>query len=70
MSIKKQLAAYYNQQGLTGKHRRKAMQWDMRAVRNGDQLEPQAQRLHARLNWSTAAGGYEYWLNRSIGNGR
>lgn len=33
MSIKKQLSAYYDKQGLTGKHRRKAMQWDMRQVR-------------------------------------
>lgn len=33
MTIKKQLAAYYDKQGLTGKHRRKAMQYDMKAVR-------------------------------------
>jgi hypothetical protein len=33
MSAKKQLSAFYAAQGLTGKHRRKAMQCDMRAVR-------------------------------------
>lgn len=70
MSIKKQLAAYYDKQGLTGKHRRKAMQHDLRIIRNSPKLSPDTAHLHARIDWSRTPGGYDYWLNRSCGNGR
>lgn len=67
MTIKKQLAAYYDKQGLTGKHRRKAMQYDMKAVRaNVKACRHGSYACHLMSSFffhDTPQGG-EYWHSR------
>lgn len=69
MSIKKQLAAYYGKQGLTGKHRRKAMQYDMKAVRaNAIAHRGHARRLHSlggAFIFNHSPEGNTYWARRA-----
>lgn len=75
MSIKKQLAAYYDKQGLTGKHRRKATQWDMRQVRK--EKARQATRyvdsatVLFQLHWGSMPNPtMYYWAKRNNATGR
>lgn len=72
MSIKKQLSAYYAKQGLTGKHRRKAMQYDMKAVRKNIKAYhgPYASSVHelgAAFLFKDAPEGHTYWARRAYG---
>lgn len=67
MSIKKQLAAYYDKQGLTGKHRRKAMQYDMKAVRENIKAcrhGSRQPRLSASFVFHSTPQGERYWYAR------
>lgn len=67
MSIKKQLAAYYDKQGLTGKHRRKAMQYDMKAVRanvKADRFGTHAPCLQCSFFFADSPQGGDYWYSR------
>ena len=67
MSIKKQLAAYYAKQGLTGKHRRKAMQYDMKAVRENIKACSCGSRqptLSSSFIFRRAPQGERYWYRR------
>lgn len=73
MSIKKQLSAYYDKQGLTGKHHRKAMQHDMKAVRENIKAfhgcdSPAPTSLGSAFIFDGAPEGYEYWARRAYGN--
>lgn len=69
MSIKKQLSAYYAAQGLTGKHRRKAMQYDMKAVRkNTKAFHGYARPVHvlgAAFIFKDSPEGQQYWARRA-----
>lgn len=71
MSIKKQLAAYYDKQGLTGKHRRKAMQYDMKAVlANAIAHRGHARRLRSLSGafiFGRSVEGHTYWARRAYG---
>lgn len=65
MTIKKQLAAYYDKQGLTGKHRRKAMQYDMKAVReNVSPCVTAPTSLFHAFSWRNTPQGGAYWAAR------
>jgi hypothetical protein len=60
MSAKKQLSAFYTAQGLTGKHRRKAMQYDLKQVKKlrnycGDY------QLVSLFDWHASPQGWLYW---------
>lgn len=69
MSIKRQLAAYYDKQGLTGKHRRKAMQYDMKAARhNAKVFRGHSRGLFCLLSsfiFTKTPEGQEYWACRA-----
>lgn len=67
MSIKKQLSAFYDKQGLTGKHRRKAMQYDMKAVRaniKADHCGMRSNYLQASFFFMDSPQGGDYWYAR------
>ena len=71
MSIKKQLAKFYDKQSLTGKHRRKAVQYDMKAVRvNTTAYHGYAHRVHtlgSAFLFDDSPEGQEYWARRAYG---
>jgi hypothetical protein len=67
LSIKRELQAFYAKQGITGQHRRKAMRYDLKAVRkygNG------ASELCLSFVWSKTPQGFRYWAARdwAMGN--
>jgi len=67
MSIKKQLSAYYDKQGLTGKHHRKAMQYDMKAVRANvrrDVYGAYTKGLQSAFYFVKSPQGHAYWNAR------
>lgn len=72
MSIRKRLSEFYVAQGLTGKHLRKALQWDMRAVRanianpvcNGCNRYTNGLSLSGAFIWSETPQGLSYWSAR------
>lgn len=74
MGVKKELQAYYAKQGLTGKHLRKAIQYDMKAVK----AAAKAQRLHAvpdlmAFHWGRtpqSKARYLYWAQRNACTGK
>lgn len=67
MSIKKQLQEFYAQQGLEGKHLRKAIQWDMKAVSANRKAEnlPARGSILVAFTWSKTPQGVHYWSARS-----
>lgn len=69
MTIKKQLRAFYADQGLTGKHLRKALRYDMKAVRRhvATQQRPPCNNLQNAFGWGRTPEGAEYWAHREIG---
>lgn len=80
MTIKQQLAVVYDKQGLTGKHRRKAQQWDMRQVRkevarrNGllnsiyQLAKPPLPDCLMSLHWGSMTEPHQhYWAKRDLG---
>jgi hypothetical protein len=79
MTVKQQLQAYYAKQGLTGKHLRKALQWDMKAVsrnKKASHYPPEWERdprraglIHA-FGWSSTPEGIGYWVQRSLSTGK
>ena len=71
--IKKQLKAFYRAQGLSGKHLRSALRWDMRtakanalefAVENGIELDVSS--ISNAFDWSESKQGFDYWADRCI----
>lgn len=68
MSIKKQLSAYYDKQGLTGKHRRKAMQWDRKALRTVRPFSTEDSLMS--YPWKRIPPHKpHYWVRRYLGTG-
>lgn len=71
--IKKQLREFYRRQGLSGKHLRSAMQFDMKAARvNADAfakglgIPAEFDSLGNAFEWHTSPQGFEYWDDRCI----
>lgn len=67
MTIKQQLNKFYDKQGLTGKHRRKAMQYDMKAVRANvlrDYCGAYSTRLRSSFYFVGSPQGGAYWYAR------
>lgn len=71
--IKKQLREFYRRQGLSGKHLRSAMRWDMRtakanalefAVENGIELDTSS--ISNAFDWGDSDQGFRYWDDRCI----
>lgn len=70
MSIKQELREYYAKQGLTGKHLRKALQWDMKAVaRNKERWNP-GRALSSAFVWGESPQGHAYWMHRAECTGK
>lgn len=65
-NAKAQLRAFYEKQGLTGKHRRKAMRYDMKAIRkNCDNFSnPKDNTVAYLFLWSQTPQGWVYWHRR------
>lgn len=65
MSAKKQLQAFYAAQGLTGKHRRAAMRYDMRQIKkHSDAFSPKGVDLSYLFLWDHTPQGWAYWYAR------
>lgn len=71
--IKKQLREFYRRQGLTGKHLRSAMRWDMKAAKANavefaeEVYEPiDLGSISRAFEWSATKQGHFYWAYRSI----
>lgn len=79
MGVKQQLAAYYDLQGLTGKHRRKAVQYDRRSLRKQadghtgtvgggpDYIRDEHgnyRDINHAMHWEPSAEGHLYWAMR------
>jgi hypothetical protein len=62
MSIKKQLQKFYAKQGLQGKHLRKAIQWDMKAVKRNRTCSGAG--LVGAFVWSESPECAPYWSAR------
>jgi hypothetical protein len=70
VSIKKELRAYYAKQGLTGKHLRKALQWDMKAVTAAYRKERWKPVCLMDLHWSAMPSTRAlYWAYRHLQTG-
>lgn len=61
--VKAQLRAFYAAQGLTGKHRRKAMQYDLKQVK-ALRTHDMDSDLMFLLLWAESPQGYSYWSSR------
>lgn len=61
-TVKHELRAFYAQQGLTGKHLRKAMAYDLRRVRKYRSMPG---RLMSAFSWMQTSEGGRYWAARS-----
>lgn len=61
--VKAQLNAFYAAQGLTGKHRRKAMQYDLKQVKKLRKV-PFDGSLVGLFDWHGSPQGWLYWQNR------
>lgn len=70
MSIKQELRAYYAKQGLTGKHLRKALQWDMKAVSRNKAPWNRGLSLSSAFVWGESPPGHLYWMNRRYCTGK
>jgi len=68
MSIKKQLAAYYDAQGLEGKHRRKAVQYDRKQLRKAKPFSSEDSVMS--YPWQRMSTPPYYWVLRFMGSGR
>lgn len=70
MSIKQELRRYYAKQGLTGKHLRKALQWDMKVVEKAkrEQRQPASTLMHLYWRVMTQPRAY-YWAHRAACTG-
>ena len=67
MNCKQQLQAFYAKQGLTGKHRRQAMRYDMRAIRRatGSDWDIGRWDIGGSILWSLTPQGHAYWSARA-----
>lgn len=63
--IKKQLQKFYAEQGLQGKHLRKAIQWDMKAVKRNRSHSGKS--LASAFEWGDSPEGIAYWSARNGG---
>lgn len=70
MSIKQELRAYYAKQGLTGKHLRKALQWDMKAVARNKAPFNRGRSLSSAFVWIKSPQGHLYWMHRDHCTGK
>lgn len=61
--VKAQLRAFYAAQGLTGKHRRKAMQYDLKQVKKLRNYDCDYQ-LVCLFDWHASPQGGLYWHKR------
>lgn len=68
-TIKKELQAYYAKQELTGKHLRKALQYDMKAVRLEGTSSHRVTSLVYAFVWCVTPQGLNYWNNRWMASG-
>lgn len=71
--IKKQLRKFYRRQGLTGKHLRSALRWDMKAAKAnavefaaemGEELDVST--LSYAFEWGSTKQGFFYWADRCV----
>lgn len=63
MNCRANLKRFYDKQGLTGQHRRRAVQYDMRALRKaGADLQAG---LWSALVWGATPQGIGYWGARA-----
>ena len=77
--VNAQLRAFYDAQGLTGQHRRRALQHDRRRIREeairqfGSPFDPVQENAHDSLMcafvWEDAKEGRWYWLARQRAGG-
>lgn len=69
--IKNELRAFYANQGLTGKHLRKALRHDMKAVARNIQTQGRTvvsdTGLTRAFGWDHSPEGMSYWALRSVG---
>lgn len=69
MTIKNELRAFYANQGLTGKHLRKALRHDMKAVKRSA-IKQRGRLDHRSLvhafGWDWSPEGVDYWGLRSL----
>lgn len=61
--VKAQLREFYAAQGLQGKHRRKAMQYDLKQVKKLRQAFGDWE-IIALFNWNNSPQGRVYWRDR------
>ena len=69
MNCKQQLQAFYAKQGLTGKHRRQAMRYDMRAIRAlRDRYSPEVGvgNIQSMFLFCGAPQDIDYWYFRAF----
>ena len=64
-NVKAQLRAFYDKQGLTGKHRRKAMQYDMKAAQRNSFRPVGGALLGFCFVFDCASEGGRYWYERA-----
>lgn len=69
--IKNELRAFYANQGLTGKHLRKALRHDMKAAARNIQAQGRTVvsdiALVHSFGWDQSPEGLTYWAMRSVG---
>lgn len=61
--VKAQLRAFYAAQGLTGRHRRKAMQYDLKKVKELRDFDGDHS-LVSLFAWARSPQGWRYWRRR------
>lgn len=71
--IKKQLKAFYQRQGLSGKHLRSALRWDMRTAKanalafsQDNDIPLDISTISNAFEWCSTKQGFEYWGDRCI----
>lgn len=68
MGVKQELSKFYVNQGLSGKHLRKAIQYDQRSIRKQrNEYHRHAHSLTGALSWACSVEGTGYWLVRAMG---
>lgn len=64
-NVKAQLRAFYDKQGLTGKHRRKAMHYDMKAAKRNSCYPIGKIQLGFCFVFDCVPEGGRYWYERA-----
>lgn len=63
--VKAQLREFYAAQGLQGKHRRKAMQYDLKQVKKLRKSSGDGPLL-CLFGWTCSPQGHSYWRKRDL----